>query len=161
MNRAQAAGFIPDVFLIDGFGQLHPRRCGSATHLGVVANIPTAGVAKDMLHLEGLTDKGARQAVKRAQATLGNSPGQACTLLLSSDKGEVLCAAVCAPGTKRPIFVSAGHLISLETAVDVVIKCCKYRIPEPIRQADIKSREAARNMLLQFEKTASGQQQSL
>lgn len=146
ITRAQTAGFTPELLLIDGFGQLHPRRCGSATHLGVVCGVPTVGVAKDMLHLEGLTARGAREAIFEAQAALPSAQ-EACSVPLRNENGEILGAAVCPPGTKKPIFVSAGHLVSLETAVDVVIKCCKYRIPEPIRQADQRSREAARKLL--------------
>lgn len=36
---------------MDGFGVLHPRRLGSASHLGVLAGLPTVGVAKSLLHV--------------------------------------------------------------------------------------------------------------
>ena len=31
----------PQLLLVDGFGVLHPRRCGSASHLGVLSGLPT------------------------------------------------------------------------------------------------------------------------
>ena len=46
--------------------------------------------------------------------------------------------------TTNPIFVSVGHRISLETSIQIVIKCCRYRVPEPTRQADVRSREYIR-----------------
>jgi len=45
---------------------------------------------------------------------------------------------------KNPVFVSVGHKISLKTAKEVVLRCCKYRVPEPIRFADYSSREIIR-----------------
>lgn len=44
-------------------------------------------------------------------------------------------------GSIKPIFISIGHRISLQTAIMIVQMTCKYRVPEPIRQADIRSRD--------------------
>jgi len=51
-----------------------------------------------------------------------------------------------AKDTKNPMYISIGHKISLDTAKKVVLKCCKYRVPEPIRHADQISRELVRKM---------------
>lgn len=55
-QKAAPSPLLPtvDFFLVDGFGELHPRRFGSACALGVAAGgAPTAGVAKSMLLLSG------------------------------------------------------------------------------------------------------------
>lgn len=41
----------------------------------------------------------------------------------------------------KPIFVSVGHGLSLDSAVALAHRCCAHRIPEPVRQADLRSRE--------------------
>ena len=39
----------------------------------------------------------------------------------------------------RPVFVSIGHRVDLNSAIKLVLACCtRYRIPEPTRQADIE-----------------------
>jgi len=48
-------------------------------------------------------------------------------LLLRGKGGEVLGAVVCPPGCQHPIYVSVGHLVSLPTAVDITLRCCKHR----------------------------------
>ena len=50
----------------------------------------------------------------------------------------------------NPVYVSVGHRVSLDTAVRLVLKCSRYRVPEPIRWADIKSREYIRENLELF-----------
>uniref|UniRef100_A0A0E0LED3 peptidylprolyl isomerase n=1 Tax=Oryza punctata TaxID=4537 RepID=A0A0E0LED3_ORYPU len=44
------------------------------------------------------------------------------------------------PGSSKPIYISVGHRISLDSAIGIVKFCSNYRIPEPIRQADIRSK---------------------
>ncbi|KAJ7378297.1 hypothetical protein OS493_023544 [Desmophyllum pertusum] len=107
---------LPQVILVDGNGMLHPRGFGIACHLGVLTDIPTVGVAKTLFHVDGIE----RDSYHADQAL--RSTQQAC----------------------NPIYVSVGHKIGLETAVSLTHACCQYRIPEPIRQADIRSREYLR-----------------
>lgn len=130
----------PDVVLVDGVGSLHPRRCGCATHLGIAAGVATVGVSKSLLHMEGLQERGVREAM-RLQG--GGTQGSR-LLPLRGASGQVLGAAVCAPGVRRPVYVSAGHLVGVNAAVAVVLQCCRHRVPEPIRLADLRSRAAAR-----------------
>lgn len=36
--------------------------------------------------------------------------------------------------SSKPVYVSVGHKISVDTAVRLTHSCCRYRVPEPIRQ---------------------------
>ncbi len=110
----------PDLILCDGAGIAHPRRLGIASHLGVLINKPTIGVAKSRLlgtHEELPLEKGAWVPLM--------------------DRGERIGAVIRSRTGTKPLFVSAGHRISLETAVDYVLQCTpKYRLPETTRLAD-------------------------
>lgn len=106
----------PDVFLVDGQGIAHPYRLGFASHLGLILNKPTIGVAKSLLCGE-----------------VGNFNQKRWAPII--DKGEVIGAAVVKEGGK-PIYVSIGHKVSLEKAIDIVMRSTlRHRIPEPIRMA--------------------------
>jgi deoxyinosine 3'endonuclease (endonuclease V) len=125
---------VPDVVLVDGNGVFHPRRCGSATCFGVAADTPAIGVAKKVFEIEGVTQEAVRDAVKTDVHRVG-------VTIVSALRDDVLGLALCAgKGTTNPVFVSQGHRISLESAVEIVKTCCLHRIPEPIRQADLRSR---------------------
>ena len=104
----------PDVFLVDAQGWAHPFRCGFASHLGLALGKPTIGAAKSRLIGEPVEIDGE-------------------TFLM--DKGEIIGAVVTAKQGSKPIYVSVGHLVSLETAVEIVKHCMKSRIPEPTLQA--------------------------
>lgn len=115
----------PDLIIVDGHGFAHPRRFGIASYLGVLLDQPTIGCAKSIL-------------VGRAQIP-ENRVGAWTPL---TDKGEMIGAAVRTRlNTKRvtnPIYVSIGHRIDLETAVDFVLRCCRgYRVPETTRYAHL------------------------
>ncbi|AEH44150.1 Deoxyribonuclease V [Thermodesulfatator indicus DSM 15286] len=111
----------PEVLLVDGQGILHPRGLGLASHLGLELNIPTIGVAKKPLigEFELPEDK----------------PGAFCPIFINGQvKGVVLRTR---KGVK-PVFVSPGHLIDLESALKVVkASLSGYRIPEPLRKAHL------------------------
>ncbi|GAQ85670.1 Endonuclease V [Klebsormidium nitens] len=129
----------PQVILVDGNGILHPRGFGSACHLGVACHMATIGVGKNFFHLDGLTSDGVRA---RAEAR-GLQPGEAMDIV--GESGRVWGAAYRThAGSTKPIFVSVGHLLSLDTAVKIVRACCRFRVPEPVRQADMRSRERLR-----------------
>jgi deoxyribonuclease V len=104
----------PDVFLVDAQGLAHPYRCGFASHLGLIMGKPTIGAAKSRLIGEPVKMNGQ-------------------TFLV--DKGEVIGAVVTTKQGAKPIYVSVGHMVSLETAVKIVKHCAKNRIPEPTLQA--------------------------
>jgi len=104
----------PDVFLVDAQGFAHPYRCGFASHLGLAIGKPTVGAAKS-----------------RLIGTPVERDGE--TFLV--DKGEVIAAVVTTKQGAKPVYVSIGHMVSLETAVKMVKHCAKSRIPEPPLQA--------------------------
>ncbi|MGD0644890.1 MAG: endonuclease V [Candidatus Bathyarchaeia archaeon] len=104
----------PDAFLVDAQGIAHPYRCGFASHLGLALGKPTIGAAKSRLIGTPLEDGGE-------------------TFLV--DKGEIIGAAVTTKQDTKPIYVSTGHMVSLETAIKIVKHCARSRIPEPLLQA--------------------------
>ena len=112
----------PDVFLVDGHGKAHPYGCGLASHLGVVLGMTTIGVAK-------------RKLIGEVKQLDGN--------VFLVYEGKVVGAQVTTLENAKPVYVSVGHLVSLETAVKIVKHCSPaVRIPEPIRLAHtIASRE--------------------
>ncbi|XP_071730863.1 uncharacterized protein [Rutidosis leptorrhynchoides] len=131
--------FYPQLLMIDGNGILHPRGFGSACHLGVLANLPTIGIGKNLHHVDGLTNSRLRELLE-AEENLNVD-----FISLIGNSGNTLGAAMhSSSGSFKPIFVSVGHRVSLASAVEVVKRTCKYRVPEPIRQADIRSREYLR-----------------
>ncbi len=104
----------PDVFLVDAQGLAHPYRCGLASHLGLALGKPTVGAAKSRLTGMPIEKQGR-------------------TLLV--DKQGVIGEVVTTKLGGKPIYVSIGHMVSLETAVEIVRHCSKGRIPEPLLQA--------------------------
>ncbi len=113
----------PDVFLVDAQGIAHPCRLGFASHLGLVLDEPTIGVAKSLLC--GRVEQENR---------MGWAP--------LTDKKEIIGAALRRNENERPIYVSIGHKVSLERAIEIVKHCTKStRIPEPIRVAHITAAE--------------------
>ena len=106
-----------DVLLVDGHGILHPRKCGLASYIGFLIGKATIGVAKSLL---------VGSIIHEDFITYG---------------GEVLGYRI-AKGSKKEIFISVGHHISLATAVDLVKRVTKTNewVPEPLRLADINSK---------------------
>lgn len=110
-----------------------------ACHIGVLADLPTVGVGKNLHHVDGLTQSTVRELLQAA-----DSPEH--ILPLIGDSGCIWGAAMrSSEGSLKPIFISVGHRISLASAIAIVRMTCKFRVPEPIRQADIRSRERLRN----------------
>ncbi|HJW04255.1 MAG TPA: deoxyribonuclease V [Azospira sp.] len=109
----------PDLMLYDGQGIAHPRRLGIASHLGVLLDIPSIGVAKSRL--------------TGTHAEPGSDKGDWVPLL---DKGETIGAVLRSRRGVAPLYVSSGHRVSLETAIALVLACTpRYRLPETTRQA--------------------------
>ncbi|MBA0864419.1 hypothetical protein Goshw_002735 [Gossypium schwendimanii] len=168
--KKDASPFYPQVLMVDGNGLLHPRgksvfysiKCpyqlspslyfevfpwpgfGLASHLGVIANIPTIGVGKNLHHVDGLTQSGVRKLLeaeenkakggvrKLLEAEENKAKG---IITLRGNSGFIWGAAMRSEqGSLKPVFVSVGHRVSLETAIEIVNMTCKFRVPEPIRQ---------------------------
>lgn len=110
----------PDLLLVDGHGVSHPRGLGIASHLGVLLDIPTIGVAKSILTGSPIGE-------------LGEEVGSTVDLQF---KGEIVAKLVRTKKRCSPLIISAGHKICLDTAVKNVLHCLrKYRLPEPTRYA--------------------------
>ena len=114
----------PDVIVCDGYGVAHPRRFGLACHLGVLTDRPAFGVAKTAFigdYTEPDLDRGATSALTDGGETIGR--------VLRTQRGV------------KPVFVSTGHRIDLDTATDLTLAlAATYRLPETTRQADHLSR---------------------
>ncbi|XP_034361934.1 endonuclease V isoform X2 [Arvicanthis niloticus] len=133
---------MPQVLLVDGNGVLHQRGFGVACHLGVLTELPCIGVAKKLLQVDGLENN----ALHKEKIVLLQTGGD--TFPLIGNSGTVLGMALKSHDhSSKPLYVSVGHRISLEAAVRLTHRCCRFRIPEPIRQADIRSREYIRRTL--------------
>jgi len=103
----------PDLFLVDGHGIAHPYRCGFASHLGLVMDRPTIGVAKNKL--------------------IGETENKINNVAFLKNGNDFVGAALTTKHGCKPIYVSVGHMISLKRAIEIVLHCIKdKRIPEPI-----------------------------
>jgi deoxyribonuclease V len=113
-----------DVFLVNAHGVAHPLRCGCASHLGVVLDIPTIGVAKRVL------------SGKISESEQGE-------IRYLRDGNEVIGATLMTRGGSSPIFVSVGHKVGLTSAIGIVQGTLKEaRLPEPLEQAHRLSNES-------------------
>lgn len=102
----------PDIIMIDGHGMAHPLKCGLATYVGVELEKPTIGVAKKLLIGDAKDGK-----------------------IVAGD--ETIGLAVATKEYARPVYVSVGHNISLESAAKIVRQCIVFphKMPEPLHQA--------------------------
>jgi deoxyribonuclease V len=109
----------PDLILYDGQGIAHPRRIGIASHVGLVLDRPSIGVAKTRLIGEH------RAPLKRRGTWVP---------LLDAD--EVIGAVLRTRVGVKPLYVSSGHRVCLATAIKWVLACAtRYRLPETTRWA--------------------------
>lgn len=114
----------PDLIVVDGQGIAHPRGLGIAAHFGVTVGLPTIGCAKS--HLFG-------KFVMPSEGRGSWSP-------LMAD-GRVIGAVVRTRDRVKPVFISPGHLIDVESSVKWILNLTRgYKLPEPIRFADSISR---------------------
>lgn len=118
----------PDVLVCDGYGLAHPRRFGLACHVGVLTGLPAFGVAKT--------------AFTASFDEPGPERGDWSPLV---DGDDVVGRVLRTRAGVKPVFVSVGHRISLETAIDLTLAMSpSFRLPEAIRRADSLSRQALR-----------------
>ncbi|MFW6176449.1 MAG: endonuclease V [Thermoplasmatota archaeon] len=118
-----------DVLMVDGNGVMHPKGIGLASHIGVLLDLPTIGVAKSKLCGDQVNEIDQDNVQSRIELN-GKLIGYA---LLSSDRA------------KKPIYVSSGHKVSVETAIKIVKDYCEYKIPEPIRKAHMIANKRRKN----------------
>lgn len=112
--------YSPDLLMVDGQGIAHPRRMGIASHLGIITDVPSIGIAKSCLvgrYKMPDSSKGAMTDLVYRQELIGK-------VLRSRDN-------------IKPIFISPGHRVDMETALQLTLQCLtRYRLPEPTRLAD-------------------------
>ena len=120
----------PDLLLVDGHGILHPRKIGLASHVGILLDIPTIGVAKKLFVGE----------VKSGKVVVDN---------------EILGAEVITKEYAKPMYVSPGHRVSLRTAEKMVKELVidGHKLPEPLHEAHKYVNRVRKGMLEKEEGT--------
>ncbi len=126
LDEVQAAGRMSEVLLVDGSGILHHRHAGVASHLGVVASLPTIGVTKKLLcgrvDIEGMAPGESRPVVHNDRLV-----------------GVALRPTA---GSRRPIFISPGHRVDVAFSEELVRRLLfGRRLPEPLYWADRLSKQ--------------------
>jgi deoxyribonuclease V len=110
----------PDLLVVDGQGIAHPRRFGLAAHLGLMLDLPAIGCAKSRL-------------TGRPAGVLADERGAQTALV---DRGEVVGHMVRTRAGTNPVYVSTGHRVAPQAAVEWVLALAsRYRLPEPTRLA--------------------------
>ena len=128
------------VILVDGNGRFHPRKFGSACHIGYHTQFPTIGVAKNFLQVGDLTKNVIQDRIEKELANFGDY------FKLVHENEEIVAVVRTSIRTAQnpkcqPIYVSIGAGVEdLDLAVAIVLSVSKYKIPEPVRQADKVSR---------------------
>ncbi len=125
---------FPDLYMFDGNGYLHPRRMGIATHASFYLDTPTIGVAKSYYK------------INESQFTMPENKKQAYTDILAD--GEICGRALRTMEDVKPIFISVGNYIDLDTATQVVCNFINHEshIPLPTRLADMETHKRRREL---------------
>ena len=121
LSACEQLAATPDLILVDGQGIAHPRRIGLASHLGLLLDTPAIGCAKSLLCGK--------------HEVPGEEAGSYAMIL---DGDETIGAALRTRTGVKPVYVSTGHKINLQSAIHWVLECCRgYRLPEPTRLAHL------------------------
>lgn len=122
----------PSLIMVDGHGISHPRGLGIASHIGVLLDCPTIGVAKSIL-------------VGTPQVELSEEPGSEVPLIY---KDKQIATLLRSKARSKPLIISPGYKVSLTTAVEIVRFClAKYRLPEPTRYAHLVANDCRKKIL--------------
>ena len=115
---------VPDAFIFDGMGQIHPRKLGIAAHLGLWLQRPTIGCGKTHFigdFVEPTAEKGSSSALIY--------------------RGETIGAVLRTRAKVKPVYVSVGHRADLASAVQLTLSATsRYRLPDPVRAAHNEAR---------------------
>jgi deoxyribonuclease V len=131
IDEVRAHDRIAPVVLVDGTGILHPRQAGIASHLGVIAGLPTIGVTKKLLC--GEVDIAGLQPLESRPVLFEDQP--------------IGVAIRTASGSRRPLFISPGSGLDLASAEQIVRAVLSVRrLPLPLYWADKLSRRHAKNL---------------
>jgi deoxyribonuclease V len=110
---------LPDVYVFDGMGIMHPRRLGIASHIGLWLDRPTIGCGKTYL--------------LGTYGEIGETAGDYAHVY---DKDDLIGIVLRTKTKVKPVYISVGHRVTLDTARELILQCTtKYRLPEPIRAA--------------------------
>jgi deoxyribonuclease V len=121
----------PDLIMFDGQGIAHPRRCGLASHLGYLLDVPSIGCAKSLF-------------VGR-HATLEERAGSAAGII---HRDEWVGAAIRTRAGVRPVYVSQGYRVASYAAIALTLRTVtRYRVPQPLRLAGILAQRCKREAL--------------
>lgn len=119
-----------DVVMCDGHGLMHPERMGLGVHLAARLACPVVAVAKNPIHREKPRTSTERGSVQ-----------------IMSDSAGIVGAELRTANAVRPVYVSTGGGMTLESAIELVLEASRYRIPEPVRLADQEARKGLRDFL--------------
>ena len=137
LEASKQIEIMPDIFIFDGNGILHPKRMGIATHASFYLNKPCIGVAKTFFRVEE------NLSFDMPYNYIGASTN------IVSKNNEILGIALRTRQNCKPIFVSVGNYMSLENAKTIIIHCVnkESRIPIPTRLADIETHKLRKKFL--------------
>ncbi len=120
---------LPHILIFPGRGIAHPRGVGLASHLGVLLDLPTIACSKRPIvhkYPEPEKTKGSYEFI--------------------FEKGEKVGLVLRSRDNTNPIFISPGNKISIGSSLKIILQCCtKYRLPEPLRQAQLFARKELQN----------------
>nr|WP_235318454.1 MULTISPECIES: endonuclease V [Lysinibacillus] len=124
----------PDIYMFDGNGYLHYRHMGIATHASFFLNKPTIGVAKSYLKIQDVDF-----------IMPENQRGSYSDIIINN---EVYGRTLRTTKNVKPIFVSCGNWIDLDTSTEVVMNCInnESRLPIPVRLADLETHKIRKQL---------------
>ncbi|MCS6936945.1 MAG: endonuclease V [Candidatus Bipolaricaulota bacterium] len=148
LHKLKDQNALADMTFVDGTGTLHHRQAGIASQLGVMLDIPTIGITKSLLHGEPEIDL----------KTL--APNEICYIRIA---GERAGAALRPSEDAEPFFISPGHRVDLETAIELTLRTLTSdsALPVPIQHAHETSRRAAQALKQQTAQTRKSSQLGL
>lgn len=134
LETAKALTVFPDLYMLDGNGCLHPRRMGIATHASFYLDRPTIGVAKHYYKIDG------------AECSMPENEQFAYTDILV--RGEIYGRVLRTVKDVKPVYVSVGNYIDLDTATELVCRLVdqESHIPMPTRLADLETHRRRREL---------------
>jgi deoxyribonuclease V len=135
MKAVEKLTIEPDLFMFDGNGYLHYRHMGIATHASFFLNKPTIGIAKSYLKIQDV------------DFVMPENQAGAYTDIVINDEvyGRTLRTSI----NVKPIFVSCGNWIDLDTSTEIVLNCVNVesRLPIPVRLADIETHKVRKQLI--------------
>ncbi len=136
LKTAELLENTPDIYMFDGNGYLHPRHMGIATHASFYLNKPTIGVAKTYFRVDKKTD----------YTEPDKTAGSFTDVIIN---GEVYGRVLRTHDNVKPVFVSIGNNISLDTAVKITMSLVEKEshIPIPTRFADLETHIERNNLI--------------